>query len=233
MGAFRRFVEAFDTVPREMLFRVLARLGFPPKIVNLVRLFHEKVTLEVDLDDDGSTIIIKCNIGVKQGDTLAPVLFLCYIQAVLETFFPKFEAAGIEKLMFRSMQPKPAVDGVMAAGSLTVKPAVFHSSICKAPSLPKCVVVHTGSITIVTPSAGPTNRPKPSSLFSPHAVQLIGAQVRCKRRSCTARKPCPECALSAHLETCGPARSARPATSKEPSCSEIEVIIRDLDRDSA
>jgi hypothetical protein len=55
---------------------------------------------EVDLDDaisDGNTIIIKYNIGVKQGDTLAPDLLLCYIQAALETVvtpFPKFEAAG-------------------------------------------------------------------------------------------------------------------------------------------
>ena len=111
--------------PREMLLKVLARLGFPPKIINLVRVFHENVTLEVDLDDDGNTIIIKYDIGVKQGDTLAPVLFLCYIQAVLETLFPKFEAAGIEKLKFRSMQPKPAVVGEMAAGSLMVKPDVL------------------------------------------------------------------------------------------------------------
>ncbi len=81
---FVDFVKAFDTVPREMLFKVLARLsrlGFPPRIVNLrlVRVFHENVTLEVDLDDDGNSIIIKYDIGVKQGDTLAPVLFLCYI----------------------------------------------------------------------------------------------------------------------------------------------------------
>ncbi len=124
-------------------------------------MFHENVTLEVDLDDDGNTIIIKYNIGVKQGDTLAPVLFFCYIQTVLETLFPKFEAAGIEKLMFRSMQPKRAVNGEMAAGSLMAKPAVFHSSMCKAPYLPECMVVHTGSITIVPPSAGPTNCPKP------------------------------------------------------------------------
>ena len=62
---FVDFVKAFDTVPREMLFRVLARLGFPPKIANFVRLFYESVTLEVDsdLDDDGNTIIIKYNIG--------------------------------------------------------------------------------------------------------------------------------------------------------------------------
>ena len=81
----------------------------------------------------------------------------------------------------------------------------------------------------LTPSTGPPNCPKPASLFAPCAVQLIGAQVRCKRRSCTTRKPCPECALSAHLEACGPPRSARPATSKEPSCSEIEVIVRDFE----
>ena len=36
---FVDFVKAFDTVPREMLLKVLARLGFPPKIVNLVRVF--------------------------------------------------------------------------------------------------------------------------------------------------------------------------------------------------
>jgi hypothetical protein len=160
-----------------MPFKVLARLAFPPKIINLVRVFHENVTLEVDLDDDGNTIIIKYDIGVKQGDTvtLAPVLFLCYIQAVLDTLFPKFEAAGIEKLRFRSMQPKPAGDGEMAEGSLMVKPAVFHSSIqvCKAaPSLPKSVVVHTGNVAIVStsPSAGPPNCPKPASYLR-HAAQ--------------------------------------------------------------
>jgi hypothetical protein len=217
---FVDFVKAFDTVPREMLLKVLARLGFPPKIVNLVRLFHENVTLEVDLDDDGNTIIVKYNIGVKQGDTLAPVLFLCYIQAVLETLFPKFEAAGIERLMFRSMQPKPAVEGVLA-GSLMVEPAVFQSGMYKAPSLPKNMVVHTGSIAAASlpVSSCPPQCSNPPSLLAPRAVQLHGAQVlvRCKRRACTKRKPChcPECALSA------------PRT--EPSCSEIEVIIRDFE----
>jgi hypothetical protein len=65
----------------------------------------------VDLDDDGNTIIITYNTGVKpcHGDTRAPVRFkfVRYIQEGLEAFFPKFEAAGTEKLMFRSMQPKP------------------------------------------------------------------------------------------------------------------------------
>ncbi len=41
VGAFVDFVKAFYTMPREMLLRVLARLGFPPKIADLVRLFHD------------------------------------------------------------------------------------------------------------------------------------------------------------------------------------------------
>jgi hypothetical protein len=53
------------------------------------------------------------------------------------------------------MQPKPAVDGEMAAGSLMVKPAVFHSSIPHAPSLPKSVIVHTGNIAISHSAVGP------------------------------------------------------------------------------
>jgi hypothetical protein len=77
---FVDFVTAFGTVPREMLFKVLA-----------------------------------------------PVLSLCYTQAVLKTRFPKFEAAGVERLMCRSMQPEPAVDGV-SVGSLMVEPAVFQST---------------------------------------------------------------------------------------------------------
>jgi hypothetical protein len=64
---------------------VRLRLG-----VNLVRLFHEDVTFKVDLQDDGNTIIIINYTIVKQGDELAPVLFLCYIQAALETSFQKF-----------------------------------------------------------------------------------------------------------------------------------------------
>jgi hypothetical protein len=39
---FVDFGKVFDTVPREMLFKVLVRLGFPPKMVNLVRLFSRE-----------------------------------------------------------------------------------------------------------------------------------------------------------------------------------------------
>ena len=99
---FIDFVKAFDTVPREMPLLVkfgVERLGFPPKIVNLVRLLHEKVSLEVIVD--GETITINYNIGVKQGDTLAPSLFLCYIQAVMETPLPQCPNSEPEASVYR------------------------------------------------------------------------------------------------------------------------------------
>jgi hypothetical protein len=52
---------------------------------------------------------IPSTVGVKQGDTLAAILFLFVVQASMETLEPVFEAAGIEKLEF---QTKP--DGVIA-----------------------------------------------------------------------------------------------------------------------
>ena len=49
---FVDFVKALDTVPREMPLRVLAsaRLGFPPKIASLVRLFHENLNMALEVD---------------------------------------------------------------------------------------------------------------------------------------------------------------------------------------
>jgi hypothetical protein len=93
----------------------------------------------MELEIRSSSLASIIGVNLKQGDTLAPDsdLFLCYIQvqAALETLFPKFEATGIEKLMFRSMQPKRAVnrDGEMAAGSLMVKPVSFIAACVKLP----------------------------------------------------------------------------------------------------
>jgi hypothetical protein len=97
-----------------------------------------------------------------------------------------------------NMQPKPAVDGEMAAGSLMVKPAVFkfHSSISHAPGL----------FTKERDCAHWQHRDCPSesvcrSYELPEAAILVCAtrspadwgpgtvQLKLKRKSCTKRKP--------------------------------------------
>ena len=57
------FVKAFDTVPREMLFKVLARLGFPPKIVNLVRQ-NECSQMSNELESDSAMVMNLESFGV-------------------------------------------------------------------------------------------------------------------------------------------------------------------------
>jgi len=80
---FIDLIKAFDTVPHAALWAVLRRRGIPPRLLSRIRALHTdvKVTLPVG---DASTCF-GYTIGVKQGDSLAPVLFLYYVQAVLET----------------------------------------------------------------------------------------------------------------------------------------------------
>lgn len=77
---FLDLVKAFDRVPRAVLWLVLAKLGVPPKIVNLLKLLHQVVKVKFSVD--GVDVVLDSIIGVKQGDILGPILFVMYMAAV-------------------------------------------------------------------------------------------------------------------------------------------------------
>jgi len=81
---FLDLVKAFDTVPRELLWRVLNKLGVPDKLVSILKAMHKNV--EVLFEVDGVKKKLNSIIGVKQGDLLGPELFTFYMSAVLETW---------------------------------------------------------------------------------------------------------------------------------------------------
>ena len=74
--------KAFDTVNREALWTILARLGCPKKFVQLIRLFHDGMEGHVLSNGDASQPFEISN-GVKQGCVLAPVLFNLFFSCVL------------------------------------------------------------------------------------------------------------------------------------------------------
>ena len=59
-------IKAFDCVPRDGLFAVLKKFGFPPKGL----LFTDGIS--------GKKVIVDSNTSVKQGCTLAPILLTAH-----------------------------------------------------------------------------------------------------------------------------------------------------------
>ena len=79
---FFEFEKAFDTVSRDMLWKVLEILGCPRKFVNIVKDLHinmkAKVSVSGSISDD-----FEVKNGVKQGDPAAPTYFTLFLTAIL------------------------------------------------------------------------------------------------------------------------------------------------------
>ena len=74
-------VKAFNRVPRELLWKVLSKSGVPPKLVRLLTCLHSNVKINFHVANSSRSFLN--TVGVKQGDTLGPLLFLFYITAIL------------------------------------------------------------------------------------------------------------------------------------------------------
>jgi len=91
-------VKAFDSVDRSMMFGILLRYGVPEHLVQLIRMLHTDLTVRMAVGE--VEVEMPTTVGVKQGDTLAAIIFLFVEQAAIETVEPVFEEAGIKQLEF-------------------------------------------------------------------------------------------------------------------------------------
>ena len=71
---FVDFTKAFDTVNREFLFKILGKLGCPPKFIRLIESLYSQVHARL-IVDGVLTEPFEYNSGVKQGCKLAPTLY--------------------------------------------------------------------------------------------------------------------------------------------------------------
>ena len=84
--AFIDLTKAFDLVSRDGLFRILPKIGCPPKLLSIIRSFHEDMKGTVIFD--GSTpAAFNIRSGVKQGCVLAPTLFGIFFAVMLKHAF--------------------------------------------------------------------------------------------------------------------------------------------------
>ena len=81
-SVFIDITKAFDTVNGEPLWTVLERIGCPPKLVSMIKLFHDGITGQVLSKLNVKDAFVISN-GVKQGCVLAPVLFNVFFTCML------------------------------------------------------------------------------------------------------------------------------------------------------
>ena len=80
--AFIDLTNAFDSINREALWKILARYGSPRKFITLLRLLNDGMTATV-LCRASETDLFPIRTGVKQGCVAAPNLFSIFLALIL------------------------------------------------------------------------------------------------------------------------------------------------------
>ncbi|KAL1447281.1 hypothetical protein WDU94_008893 [Cyamophila willieti] len=81
--AFIDISKAFDSVNRDMLFKILEIVKCPPNTLQILKSFYDRTssTVKIENCESPSFDIIS---GVRQGCVIAPLLFILYMQAITQ-----------------------------------------------------------------------------------------------------------------------------------------------------
>ena len=82
--------KAYDSVPRDALWCLLGKLGFPAKMVNIIKQLHFGMEASVRINGVLSNPFSVSN-GLKQGCVLAPFLFNLYFNKVMQDALMEFD----------------------------------------------------------------------------------------------------------------------------------------------
>ena len=82
--------KAYDSVDRELLWKVLARAGVPSAMIDVIRQFHDGMRTRVRMDDGELSEWFEVTQGLQQGCVLSPLLFNIFFAAVMEVVLQRF-----------------------------------------------------------------------------------------------------------------------------------------------
>ena len=98
---FVDLVNAYDTANHALLFDILEPYGTPPRFVNAVKRIYQDLVVVLKIEKE--TVEIPQSVGVRQGDNMAPVLFLFLMSAFTGTLKIEWKATGIDVCTVRSI----------------------------------------------------------------------------------------------------------------------------------
>ena len=102
---FADLVKAFDTSNHKLMVEILAKYGCPPKLRSAIRRMYSDSKVRLILGD--TDISISFEVGVKQGDSVAPVLFLFIMMAFAETLEKEWVKSGLHMMQFKRQSNSP------------------------------------------------------------------------------------------------------------------------------
>ena len=82
--------KAYDSVDRELLWKVLARAGVPEEMIAVLRQFHDGMQAQVRMDDGELSDWFEVTQGLRQGCVLSPLLFNIFFAAATEVVLVRF-----------------------------------------------------------------------------------------------------------------------------------------------
>ena len=82
--------KAYDSVDRELLWKVLARAGVPEEMIAVIRQFHDGMKAQVRMDDGELSDWLEVTQGLRQGCVLSPLLFNIFFAAATEVVLVRF-----------------------------------------------------------------------------------------------------------------------------------------------
>ena len=109
---FIDFSKAFDSINRKKMFKILKAYGIPPTLLNTIIAMYTNTRAKV-VSPDGDTDLFEITMGVLQGDTLAPFLFVIVLDyAMRKAIEGKEQTYGftIEPQKSRRVQAKTITD---------------------------------------------------------------------------------------------------------------------------
>ena len=129
---FMDLTEAFDTVGRDGLWKLLPKFGCPPHLTNIIHQFHEGMKGHINVCGELSDQI-PINNGVKQGCVLVPTLFGLFFPAVVQD-----ATLGLNSGVFLQMR---IVGGLLNLARLRAKRKVRDIVVHVLQFADECVLV--------------------------------------------------------------------------------------------
>ena len=106
---FVDLVKAYDTANHKLLIDVICRYGAPPKFAAAIKRIYQNNTCMLKIKNE--TEEIPQSVGVRQGDNMAPVLFLFLMTAFAQTLELEWKKSGIPILSVMTAGDEHLADG--------------------------------------------------------------------------------------------------------------------------